>query len=112
MTNVSKFTTVRDFLVANEAPTELVEFIDSRIEMTVKKNARRSTELTETQKENLELKSQVLEYIVANPSITCKMLTKHFGISSQKLTPILSKLVLDNQVTFTLEKKVKYFTAC
>ena len=112
MTNVQSFELVKAFLVDNNADADLIAFIESRIDMTIKKNARRSTELTETQKENLELKSQVLEYIVANPSITCKMLTKHFGISSQKLTPILSKLVLDNQVTFTLEKKVKYFTAC
>lgn len=112
ITNLSQFNAVRDFLVANDANADLIAFIDSRIDMTVKKNARRSTELTETQRENLELKSQVLEFIVANPNATSKMLTKHFGVSSQKITPILSKLLLDNQVTFTLEKKVKYFTAC
>ena len=106
------FEQVENTLINYHADPELIDFIRSRIEMTNRKNARRSTELTVTQKENLELKSQVLSYIVENPNITCKMLTKHFGVSSQKLTPILSKLVLDEQVTFTTEKKVKYFTAC
>jgi predicted HTH transcriptional regulator len=112
ITNVQLFTSVKEFLVANEAPSNLVDFIQTRIEMTEKKNARRSAELTETQKENLELKSQVLSYIVANPQATSKTLTKHFGVSSQKLTPILATLVNDNQVTFTIEKKIKYFSAC
>lgn len=112
ITNVQLFTSVKDFLVANEAPTNLVDFIQTRIEMTEKKNARRSTELTETQKENLVLKSQVLEFITNNPQATSKILTKHFGVSSQKLTPILAKLVDDNQLTYTIEKKVRYFSAC
>ena len=112
ITNVQLFTSVKDFLVTNEAPTNLVDFIQSRIEMTERKNAKRSSELTETQKENLELKAQVLEFITNNPQATSKSMTKHFGISSQKLTPILAKLVDDNQVTYTLEKKVRYFSAC
>ena len=112
ITNVQLFTSVKDFLVTNEAPTNLVDFIQSRIEMTERKNAKRSNELTETQKENLELKAQVLEFITNNPQATSKSMTKHFGISSQKLTPILAKLVDDNQVTYALEKKVRYFSAC
>ena len=111
MTVVEQFELVQAFLINHHAEPELIDFIESRIKMTNKKNARRSAELTETQKENLELKAQVLSYIIENPNITCKMLTKHFGVSSQKLTPILSKLVLDSQVAFTTEKKVKYFTA-
>ena len=112
ITNVQLFTSVKDFLVTNGAPTNLVDFIQSRIEMTERKNAKRSSELTETQKENLELKAQVLEFITNNPQATSKSITKHFGVSSQKLTPILAKLVDDNQVTYTLEKKVRYFSAC
>lgn len=112
MTNVENFTNVRDFLISNNASQEMIDFIQTRIDLTIKKNSRKSTELTETQKENLELKGNVLEYITNNPNITSKMLTKHFGVSSQKLTPILSRLVLDNEIMFTVEKKVKYFSAC
>lgn len=111
-TNLQSFEQVKAFLVENGATSELISFIDSRIELTVKKNARRSSELTETQKENLVLKSQVLEFITNNPQATSKALSKHFGVSSQKLTPILAKLVDDNQVTYTIEKKVRYFSAC
>lgn len=111
-TNLQSYEQVKAFLVDNGATTDLISFIESRIEMTVKKNARRSSELTETQKENLVLKSQVLEFITNNPQATSKILTKHFGVSSQKLTPILAKLVDDNQVTYSIEKKVRYFSAC
>ena len=111
-TNLQAYQQVKECLVENGATSELISFIDSRIEMTIKKNARRSSELTETQKENLELKAQVLEFITNNPQATSKSMTKHFGISSQKLTPILTKLVDDDQVTYTLEKKVRYFSAC
>ena len=111
MTVVEQFELVQAFLINHHAEPELIDFIESRINLANKKKTRRSAELTETQKENLELKAQVLEFITANPQATSKMLTKHFGVSSQKLTPILSKLVLDSQVAFTTEKKVKYFTA-
>ena len=112
LTNAEQFERVQAFLINHHCDPELIDFIESRINLANKKNARRSAELTETQKETLKLKDQVLEFITANPNITYKMLTKHFGVSSQKLAPILSRLVLDEQVTFTTEKKVKYFTAC
>lgn len=112
MTNEKQFEMVKEFLIENHASDELIDFIQSRINLTVKKNSKRSQELTETQRENLILKSQILEYISNNSNITSKMLTKHFGISSQKLTPILSRLVLDNEIMFTVEKKIKYFSKC
>lgn len=101
---------VRTFLVENNASQELVDFMDARIALQEKKRASKSTELTETQKENLVLKDKVFNFIQENPKSTAKVIASHFGISSQKLTPIMSKLLVDGSVVFETVKKVKYFT--
>lgn len=101
---------VKAFLVANNATQELVDFMDARIALQEKKRANKSSELTETQKENLVLKDKVFSFIQENPKSTAKIIAQHFGISSQKLTPIMSKLLVDGSVVFETVKKVKYFS--
>ena len=101
---------VQEFLIENNASQELVDFMGARIALQEKKRASKSTELTETQKENLMLKDKVYTFIQANPKSTAKIIAQHFGISSQKLTPIMSKLLVDGSVIFETVKKVKYFT--
>ena len=101
---------VQAFLIENNASQNLIDFMSSRIELQEKKRASKSTELTETQKENLILKDKVYAYVQANPKATAKAIASHFGISSQKLTPIMSKLLVDGSVVFETVKKVKYFS--
>lgn len=101
---------VKMFLVENGASQELVDFMNSRITLQEKKRSQKSTELTETQRENLVLKDKVYAYVQANPKATAKAIASHFGISSQKLTPIMSKLLVDGSVVFETVKKVKCFS--
>lgn len=101
---------VQAFLVEHQANNELIKFMNARIELQEKKRASKSTELTETQKENLILKDKVYSYVQANPKATAKSIASHFSISSQKLTPIMSKLLVDGSVVFETVKKVKYFS--
>ena len=101
---------VQAFLVDNDARSELIDFMNSRITLQEKKRSQKSTELTETQKENLVLKDKVYNYVQANPKATAKSIAQHFGISSQKLTPIMSKLLVDGSIVFETVKKVKYFS--
>ena len=101
---------VQVFLIENNASDELIDFMSSRIELQERKRASKSTELTETQKENLILKDKVYAYVQANPKATAKAIASHFGISSQKLTPIMSKLLVDGSVVFETVKKIKYFS--
>lgn len=101
---------VQAFLIDNGASDELIDFMNSRITLQEHKRASKSTELTEIQKENLVLKDKVYSYVQANPKATAKAIASHFGISSQKLTPIMSKLLVDGSVTFETVKKVKYFS--
>ena len=70
------------------------------------------TELTETQKENLVLANEIYEWLLENVNgKTSKDIANHFGKSSQKITPIMKKLIDDEKVSFTVEKKVKVFKA-
>lgn len=101
---------VQAFLVDNGASSELIDFMNSRITLQEKKRSQKSTELTETQRENLVLKDKVYAYVASNPKATAKAIASHFGISSQKLTPIMSKLLVDGSVVFETVKKVKYFS--
>ena len=101
---------VQAFLVEHNANSELVDFMSARIALQEKKKASKSTELTETQKENLVLRDKVYSYVQANPKATAKAIASHFGISSQKLTPIMSKLLVDGSIVFETVKKVKYFS--
>ena len=115
MTNTNKtiltqLNDVKAFLIANNASQDIVDFIESRITLQVNKTNRKSTELTETQRENLILKDKVYAFIANNPKCTAKIIAQHFGISSQKLTPIVSKLLVDGSIIFETVKKVKYFT--
>lgn len=110
-TILTNMKSVQEFLIANSASQDLIDFMGARIELQEKKRANKSTELTETQKENLVLKDKVYAYVQTNPKATAKAIASHFGISSQKLTPIMSKLLVDGSVTFETVKKVKYFSA-
>ena len=101
---------VQEFLIANDASKNLIDFMNARIELQERKRASKSTELTETQKENLVLRDKVYSYVQANPKATAKAIASHFGISSQKLTPIMSKLLVDGSIVFETVKKVKYFS--
>lgn len=110
VTIIENMNAVKMFLVENNASQELVDFMDARIALQERKRVSKSTELTETQKENLVLKDKVFSFIQENPKSTAKIIAQHFGISSQKLTPIMSKLLVDGSVVFETVKKVKYFT--
>lgn len=109
-TILNQLTDVKAFLITSNAPQDMVDFIESRIILQANKTNRRSSELTETQKENLILKDKVYSFIANNPKCTAKIIAQHFGISSQKLTPIVSKLLVDGSIVFETVKKVKYFT--
>ncbi len=109
-TILTRLNDVKAFLIANNASQDMVDFIESRITLQANKTNHKSTELTETQRENLILKNKVYAFIQQNPKCTSKVIAQHFGISSQKLTPIVSKLLVDGSIIFETVKKVKYFT--
>ena len=65
--------------------------------------------LTETQRRNLILKDPVYEFIISNPRTTSKAIAEHCNLSYQRLTPIISKLLVEGVISFETVKKIKYF---
>lgn len=89
---------------------ELTQFVKHEIELLNKKNKSRSGELTETQRENLELGKEILEYFAyRNTELTVKEIREHFGITAQKVTPILTKLANENKLSKRVDKRISYF---
>lgn len=93
--------------VAND--TELVDFIKHELELLDKKNKSKSNELTETQKENLELMEEITTWLNGRKNTTIADIRKHFGLSSQKITPLMTKLVEAGKVTKVTDKRVSYY---
>ena len=90
--------------------SDLSAFIAHEIELLDKKNASRSGTLTITQQENIELGKQVIAYLTGKQDVTGAAIAKHFGLTSQKVTPLMAKLEQDGKVTRNTIKRVSYFT--
>ena len=89
---------------------ELVNFINHEIDLLDRKNKSRSGELTETQKENLALGEKMMDFITeADRELTVKDFRVHFGITAQKATPILNKLVEEHKLSKRVDKRISYF---
>ena len=94
--------------VASKA--ELVSFINHELELLEKKNKSKSGEMTETQKENAEKANEILAYMATKDcEYTIKMIREHFGLTAQKVTPILTRLVEENSLTKRVDKRISYY---
>ena len=103
---------VRDVLVKAEE-TELVEFIDGRLEVLESKKA--NAKLTETQKENVVLKDLIVEILKANgDKMTITEMQnadeKLATLKNQKISALLKQLVDTKAVAKVTDKKKSYFT--
>ena len=82
---------------------------DDELDCDENKSKSTTFALTETQKRNLILKDKVYSFVQENPKTTAKAIAEHFNLSSQELTPIMSKLLVDGVIIFETVKKIKYF---
>lgn len=101
-----------DLLAMDEvnANEEIVKFIKHEIALLDKKNASRKTEMTETQKENLVLKDKILDLLTKKGTeMSCSQIAKEFGLSTQRTSPLLEKLIADNKVVKESKKRINYF---
>lgn len=110
--------TKRDYfnaLLAIEAVASnpsLTEFIKHELALLDKKNKSKSGELTETQRENLELGADILDYMKAHPDteFTIKQIREHYGLTAQKITPIMTALANNGKVNKRVDKRVSYYS--
>jgi len=106
------FTELRT-LVADNA--DMVAFIDHELELLDKKKSG-SRKPTKTQQENLVYKEEIYKALVdADEALTISELREIVpsisGFNSQKIAPILAKLVIEGLVTRETIKKVTYYRA-
>lgn len=75
-----------------------------------KRNASKGTKPTKTQKENAEVKVQILSFLQGVDSAKCGDIATAVGISGQKCSALLSQLVTAGEVVKTEEKRVSLFS--
>lgn len=116
MTKVSALTIALE-LVENSTHAEkeaVANKIRKEIENLSKKSAKASGELTKTQKDNLVLAGQMLDWMESNHAYSIGELSKNcpavLGATPQKIRPLLTGLIKSNAVVRTEEKGKPLFT--
>lgn len=116
MTKVNALTIALE-LVENSAHAEkeaVANKIRKEIENLSKKSAKASGELTKTQKDNLVLAGQMLDWMESNHAYSISELSKNcpavLGATPQKIRPLLTGLIKSNAVVRTEEKGKPLFT--
>lgn len=116
MTKVNALTIALE-LVEQSAHAEkeaVANKIRKEIENLSKKSAKASGELTKTQKDNLALSAQMLDWMESNHAYSISELSKNcpavLGATPQKIRPLLTGLIKSNAVVRTEEKGKPLFT--
>ncbi len=89
--------TEREFLTAivegKEITAEMVTKAQAMLTALDKKNSKRKENGTKTQKENAEIKAQILEMLEVGTVYTAKEIADTMGFSTQKASSLLGQLV-------------------
>jgi predicted transcriptional regulator len=94
-----------------ENKADVLAFIEHEVELLNRKSS--SGKLSKTQEENVVLMNTILEVLGeadAPMSIADIMADERVGLSNQKVTSLVSKLVKEEKVVRTTEKKKPYFS--
>lgn len=115
ITKAQNFNAIREILVDVDRP-DLVAVIDHELELIANKAERRSTTPTKAQREGAAIKAEILttlaangermtisEIVAANPALT--------GLTSQKISAQLTKLIAEGAVIKEVVKRVNYYKA-
>ena len=115
LTQKDYFSMLRELAVANDR-TDLVEFIDGRVELLNKKATSKAP--TKNQIANENLKNVIVSALaeIARPATISEIqnanteLSVESGISNQKISALLTQLIKSNVVVRTEDKKKAYFS--
>lgn len=107
ITKIEKFAAMLDrYNFTDEDRAVIVHEIEL---LEKKKSSNRG--LTKTQKENLEISNRLLASMEENVLYSVSDLCRIMGIeSNQKMTHLLTKLVEDNKVVRTVDKRKAFFS--
>ena len=109
MTNMTYVNAI-DFAIANLENEEVIEKLTALRESIEKRNSRKSTGLTKTQKENIEIKNAIVEALAESDGMTATEVANAVNISLAKATALLTQLVKADSVKREVEKKVAHFS--
>ena len=81
---------------------EAIEFLKNEIDLTTRKNAKRSTKLTATQQENEGFKTLILDFLAGQASpVTCTEIGKGIpelnGFNNQKISSLVRALTFNEE---------------
>jgi Fic family protein len=97
MATTAKTMTERELLTAivegKEITAEMVNKAQAMLTALDKKNSKRKESGTKTQKENAEIKAQILEMMDVGNCYTAKEIADVMGFSTQKASALLGQLV-------------------
>lgn len=103
MTNREFFTAVINANVS----AELTDFATDAIRKLDERNSKRKSTKTAAQKANDTFKVEIAEFLTGREDFTlCSEIAKHFGVTTQKVTGVLTLMVEDGTVV-AAEVKVK-----
>ena len=106
------FAEIRALIPADR--NDLIEFVDNEVDLLNKKNASHSNKPTERQKENADLIPVIYEGMVEGKQYTVSDLIAELPalaeLNTQRVTPILGKMVKEVLVTSEKVKGRTYYT--
>ena len=107
MTKREMFEAIKEVEVVKANP-EMVEFLDRQIELVSKKR----TSLTPAQKANAELVEKIYDYIVGvnGPVAIADIMGEFEGMSNQKASALMKKLVDTNRIEKSKDGKKTIYT--
>ena len=106
MTKVEMYNAI---MKVNGLTDEMVAFLKKERDATEKRNARKSTSLTKTQKENVGLKKDNITFLDGVDSAIATEICVAVGITVQRASALLRQLVTEGKVTKNIEKRVSHF---
>lgn len=97
-----------------KANKSMVEFINHELELLEKKNASKSSTETKTQKENANIKVQIVEQMESGKKYTISDMLKELAcckeLTNQKVSALVKQLFLEGKVVRTEDKRKAYFS--
>ena len=107
MTKVEMYNAI---LKVNGLTDEMVAFLTKERDAVAKRNARKSTSLTKTQKENIGLKKDIITFLDGVDFATATEIGVAVGTNVQRASALLRQLVIEGKVTKNIEKRVSHFS--
>lgn len=108
MTKVEAFEAIKAIVAENE---ELVAFVDKELELLAKRKNASAKARAKKAEENNGLADNVVAVVEnAEEKLSTMEIAQAVGVSTQKVTPILTKLVADGRLDVVTEKRKKYYS--